>query len=232
MQSFLRSKIPAAFESYEPDVDAGFRRIHRELLRGLADDDAKRRQQAEILLALSLTWLASQRSINVVGTLELLREMFTGTDASTHEIVRKALAEGKLGALKRTAAIATLLGGALRDSRTSLEAERQRRASVEAQLTDAKKQIAALTGQIDALTQQRDQLTTEAAKAAKELEEGRQHAGHDIVDLKAKQTAFLRRRITPLLNDAVDALEIESPAPEIAIARLKSAIDAIGDATG
>lgn len=231
IQAFLRTKIPGAFEVLEPDADATFRNIHRALNHRLADPDTERQKQAHILLALSLTWLASQRSLNIVGALELLRDSFTESDGAKRELVRKAIADGKVGTLKRLAAIVGLFDGAARDARAALEAERQRRAATEAQLNDAKTTIGRLAAQVEELILARDRFATEAADAAKKLDEGQQHAGHDIVELKARQAAFLKRRISPLLSDAVDALEIEPPAPHIAIGRLKSAIDAIGDST-
>lgn len=232
VQTFLRSKVPAAFEPFDPDADATFRHIHRVLQPRLADADAERQKQAHILLALSLTWLASQRSLNVVAALELLQDSFPGSGGANRELVRKAIAEGKVGTLRRLAAIVSLLDGAARETRAALEAERQRRAAVESQLSDARAAISRLAGQVQELTQARDKAAADAADAVKQLDEGQQHAGHDIVELKARQGAFLKRRIVPLLSDAVDALEIDPPAPHIAIGRLKSAIDAIGENTG
>jgi len=229
VQSFLRSKIPAAFEPFDPDADSTFRRIYRELQRKLAESEPQQRQHAEILLAMSLTWLASQRSLDVVATLEHLRDAFPSSEASTRETARKGIAEGKVGTLKRLAAVATLLGGALREARSTLDMERQRRAAVEAERDEAKAKIAGLAAQVETLMQELAKSDAHAAEAAKKLSEGLQHAGHDIVELKARQNAFLKRRITPLLNDAVDALEVEPPAPHIAIKRLKSAREAIGE---
>ncbi len=41
---------------------------------------------------------------------------------------------------------------------------------------------------------------------------------------------LLRERVVPLLSDAVDALEIEPPAPHIALKRLKAVLSIIGGA--
>lgn len=231
VQSFLRAKVPAAFDPFDPDADVTFRRVHREVSPALDDADQQRRQQGETLLLLALTWLGTQRSLDIVGTLDALRDTFPGTDAAVREAVRKGLVSGKLSDVKRTAAVATLIGRALKESRVSLDMERQRRAGVEARLAEAQATISDLSAQNETLAQERDRLASELAAAKRTLEESQHHAGHDIVELRAQQTLLLKRRIAPLLSDAVDALEIEPPAPQIAIKRLKSAIGAIEETT-
>ncbi|HEY8162233.1 MAG TPA: hypothetical protein VIF34_08210 [Methylocystis sp.] len=231
VRAFLRAKVPAAFEPFDPDADVTFRRIHREVSPALNDSDQQRRQRGETLFMLALTWLGTQRTLDVVTTLDALRDMFPGTDISVRETVRKGLVSGKLSEVKRTAAVVTLMGRALKESQVSLDMERQRRAGVEARLAKAQAQISGLFAQNETLTQERDRLASELAAAKRALEESQQHAGHDIVELRAQQTLLLKRRIGPLLSDAVDALEIEPPAPQIAIKRLKTAIVAIEETT-
>jgi hypothetical protein len=231
IQAFLRTRVPAAFEPFDPDADVTFRRIHREVLPTLEASDQQRRQQGEILLLISLAWLGTQRSLDIVSTLDTLRDTFPGTEDSIRDVVRKGLVSGKLSEVKGTAAVATFIGHALKEARASLEMERQRRAAVEDRLGEAKAKISDLTAQNDALAQERDRLASELEAAKRRLEESQQHAGHDIVELRAQQTLLLKRRIAPLLSDAVDALEIEPPVPHIAIKRLKSAIGTIEETT-
>jgi hypothetical protein len=227
IRAFLRAKAPAAFEPFDPEANVTFTRIHGLLSPALNDSDPQRRQRGEILLLLSLTWLGTQQSLNIVTTLDVLRDTFSGTEASVREMVRKGLVSGKVAEVKRAAAVATLIGRALKESRISLDVERQRGASFERRLLEAKTNILDLYAQNESLAQERDRLASELERARRLLEESTQHAGHDIVELKAQQTLFLKRRIAPLLSDAVDALEIEPPVPRIAIKRLKSAIGAI-----
>ena len=47
-----------------------------------------------------------------------------------------------------------------------------------------------------------------------------------MAETKAEQKVLLEERIGPLLEDAVDASEIETPAPEIALRRIKVALSA------
>ncbi len=46
--------------------------------------------------------------------------------------------------------------------------------------------------------------------------------GHDITETKAKHWVLLNERIMPMLYDAIDALEIETPAPDVALRRMKA----------
>jgi hypothetical protein len=51
-----------------------------------------------------------------------------------------------------------------------------------------------------------------------------------MADVRTQQSVFLKERLGPLLNDAVDALEINPPEPRIALKRLKSALASIQEA--
>ena len=58
----------------------------------------------------------------------------------------------------------------------------------------------------------------------------RQVWGHSLTDLKASYRVLMLEKVTPLLQDALDALEIEPAEPRIARNRIKSALTAISEA--
>jgi hypothetical protein len=60
-----------------------------------------------------------------------------------------------------------------------------------------------------------------------EIETQRQHSGFDLTELKAGNSVLLRDRLGPLIRDAIDALEIDTPAPDVAVRRLKRAASTI-----
>jgi hypothetical protein len=62
------------------------------------------------------------------------------------------------------------------------------------------------------------------------LETERHHWGHDLSETKAGQRVLLRERVAPLLSDAIDALEIDPAAPQIALKRLKTVLSIIEEA--
>jgi hypothetical protein len=162
--AFLKSKVPGAFEPFDPDADATFRRVHRDLAPGLVSGDQQLRQRSETLLLLTLAWLGTERSLDIVGALDILRDTFPGSEASLREAVRKGLVAGKLGNVKRAVAVATLLGRGLRDAKAMLDTERQRRAALEGRLAEAQARIAELSGERDALARERDALAAEPGR--------------------------------------------------------------------
>lgn len=228
--ALLRNKVPAAFEAGDTDADSTFRRIHRDLAPGLGGGDEVPQQRSETLLLLALVWLGTQRSLDVSGVLDALRDTFPQNEKSVREAVRKGLVSGKLSEVKRTAAVATLIGQTARDSKIALEMERQRRASVEERLESARARVSEVTAERDSIANSRDELAAELEALRRELDESRLHFGHDMANIKAKQNLLLTERIAPLIANAVDALEIEPPAPDVALRRLKSAIKSIQEA--
>lgn len=222
--ALLKNKVPRAFEPFEPDADATFRRVHRDLASGLASGEERLRQRSETLLLLTLRWLGTNRSLDIVGALDTLRGTFPSSEAALRETVRKGLTAGKLGDVKRAAALATLLGRGLNDAKAAVDMERQRRAALEERLSEGQVRIAKVSAENDALARERDVLAAECERLRRQLDENRQHFSHDMVNVKAQQILLLTERIVPLLDNAVDALEIEPPAPEVALRRLKSAI--------
>lgn len=78
-------------------------------------------------------------------------------------------------------------------------------------------------------------VTTETACSScenlqEELRVQRQHAGYDFSALAAKNNVTLRDRLKPLIQDAIDALEIETPAPDLSVRRMKAALNVIREA--
>jgi hypothetical protein len=90
------------------------------------------------------------------------------------------------------------------------------------ELDDARKAIERLSSELE-----------DARKTIAELEQTltveRQHWGHDLTETRAKHKILLSERLWPLLEDAIDALEIDPPAPVTALRRTKSALAVIKD---
>lgn len=72
-----------------------------------------------------------------------------------------------------------------------------------------------------------DILEAELQKVKTQLENERHHWGYDISSAKARHRILLRERIQPLLEDAVDAIEID--VPSVALRRVKSALKVIAE---
>ena len=99
------------------------------------------------------------------------------------------------------------------DSTEAADAARQKIEELSSDLDDARAKIADHEATI--------------AKLEQTLAAERQHWGHDLTETKAEQKVLLGERLGPLLEDAIDALEIDPPAPDTARRRVKAALAVI-----
>ena len=103
--------------------------------------------------------------------------------------------------------------------------ERDERASevyeLQGRLQDAKITAERLRAEILALEDHAKTLTAELDAANEQLRVQRQQWGHDISGADARLKSLLERRLSPLINDAIDAVEIGQP--DIALERLVDA---------
>jgi len=79
------------------------------------------------------------------------------------------------------------------------------------------------TNNVAALEAELQKVQTQLAQ----LENERHHWGFDLSEERAGHHILLKERIQPLLEDAVDAMEIDEPA--VALRRLKSALKVIAE---
>ena len=70
-------------------------------------------------------------------------------------------------------------------------------------------------------------LEAELQKVQTQLENERHHFGFDLSESRSQTQVLLKERIQPLLEDAVDAMEIDEPA--VALRRVKSALKVIAE---
>jgi hypothetical protein len=62
-----------------------------------------------------------------------------------------------------------------------------------------------------------------------QLEIERHHRGHEMAEMLGRKYYLLNVRIAPLLEDAIDALEIDPPVPHLSLRRIKSVLKIIED---
>ena len=84
-----------------------------------------------------------------------------------------------------------------------------------------------LSTEVERLRSQTVDMSERLIRLEERIEMERQHAGYDYSSLKASHAIVLRERLRPLIQDAIDALEIQTPATGIAVRRLKKALLAI-----
>jgi 2-phospho-L-lactate transferase/gluconeogenesis factor (CofD/UPF0052 family) len=65
-------------------------------------------------------------------------------------------------------------------------------------------------------------LAADVSRLQTAIEDGRQIGAHDTAELFARTRTLLTGRLSPMLDDAADALEIEPPIIEVAQDRITS----------
>lgn len=227
VQQKLKSEVPDAFGILEHDAAATFRLIYERVGTLIQSTEKGQRKYGETLLRLSLAWLISQRSFDLWNALEQLRPTFFREPSAAVKATRRILTRGKVGEIKDASGIAGLAQEMVRSALAQRDDERRGQAQLQAKLHGAQSEIVVLKSRIDLIEIERETLSEQLAAANLQLEQSKQHWGHDMVAIKAQQNVLLRERLAPLLKDSLDALEIDPPAPQIALKRLRTALSSI-----
>jgi hypothetical protein len=229
-QEHLKSACQGEFSPAEADAETAFRSLLHDLSPRLESADRARRAEGEALLGLGLSWLLANRGLNPWTAMERLATTFYKDRSSALRAVRRLLARGKAREVRGAAAVAGVAHETVRVARAEQEADRRRQVLLQSQLDEARAEITSLHSELESVREERAALAAELERERRLLEESQQHWGHDMVDIKARQGVLLRERLRPLLADAVDALQIQPPAPEIALERVMTALSSIEEA--
>lgn len=230
VQSRLKELVPGEFDPLDTDAPSALKALHRQLSGLLESKEPEKRKRSEALFMLGLKWLVSQRALDAWTALDEVRLAFFAGAKQVSVAVRRILMQGKLPDVKNAAAIASLATDLVQEARRLQDAESRRQMALRSELAAAQAEIAGLKATVEDLTKERDALAGQAEQVASLLKDSEQHWGHDMADVRTQQSVFLNERLGPLLNDAVDALEIKPPEPQIALKRLKSALASIQEA--
>jgi len=230
VQSKLKSEIPSAFDTAEIDASSTFRLLYEGLTPSILSTEKRRRQKGETLLRLGLRWLLLKRSLDPWTVLEHLGPTFYKDAPAIIRAARRVVGRGKIGDIKLAIGIAALAQDKVRSARGQRDEEAQRTFRLQAQLNESQARLRELKSMLESSERERDQLTAKLLATEQQLVEVQQHAGHDYNAIRSQHRILLVEKIRPLLNDAVDALEIVPPAPTIAINRIKAALSAVDEA--
>ncbi|OSJ19455.1 hypothetical protein BST63_15480 [Bradyrhizobium canariense] len=173
---------------------------------------------------IGIRWLMEKRSVDTWQVAdELGRHLFKSL-SEARRVASRGIERGRSSEFMQIVAMAAMAKGIVENAQRERDTERQTALNLREQLSRANKEKQSLESRISDLSDQLNAKSAELAKAHAQLEAERHHAGHDLIETRSAQQALLRDRIAPLLSDAVDALEIEPPAPDVALRRLKNII--------
>jgi len=228
--SRLKELFGEAFDPQEHDAERIFRSVLRKLSAGFGAEQKEDKKRAETLLRLVICWLVEKRSLKTWQVAEQLRPiLFSDRNAATR-VAHRAVQKGKAGELRLAAAMAGLGEQMVKGAEEERTRERNISADLRHHLDDAKRKIEKLHSDLEDAKKTIADHDATIAKLEQTLAAERHHWGHDLTETKAEQRVLLGERLGPLLEDAIDALEIEPPAPGIALRRVKAALAVIEEA--
>lgn len=225
----LRSVVGEGVDLNDGDSASILRGVREALAPDLRSKEKGRARRAENWLRIAVCWLVARRALDQWQVVDQLRPLFFGRQSDSIRAAAGVLQRGRSSEFRQAIAIGgladSIIAGARKerdtqaqiasDLRQEIAALRQRLESTEAALSTANADLADKISALDA--------------ARVDLDVERHHRGHDLSDTKARQNVLLRGRIAPLLSDAIDALEIEPSAPNVALKRLKNVVGLINE---
>ena len=230
-QKRLREVIGPDFDLHETNSNTLLKTLCEVLTPLLKSKEKSETIDALNWLRIGICWLIEKRSISAWAVAEFVAPVFFADDRNASRLVGRAISKGRTKELKL--AVATVVLGKAIVARAELDRDEERRRStgLRLHLSDAKQNIEVLSAKLAAACEDLARKKDALEKTETMLDNERQHWGHDLSNTKGDQRVFLTERVRPLLNDALDALEIEPPAPHVALNRIKVVLSIIDEAT-
>ncbi|MDD9976901.1 MAG: hypothetical protein OXQ30_04070 [Boseongicola sp.] len=229
-QSRLREQLGEAFDTQDHDAGRIFKSVLRELSLGLSSEKKEEKKRAENLLRVTICWLVEKRSFKTWQVAEQVYPfLFRDLKAATR-VAQRAIQKGKPGEFRVAAAVAALGAQMVKAAEDEQIRERNISNDLRYRLDDANRKIEKLRSDLEDAKKTISDQEIKIAQLEQTLAAERHHWGHDLTETKAEQKVLLGERLGPLLADAIDALEIEPPAPGIALRRVKAAMSVIEEA--
>jgi len=229
-QSRLKEQLGEAFDPQDNDAGNIFKSVLRELSVDLSSEKKEDKKRAENLLRVTICWLVEKRSLKTWQVAEQLRPiLFKNVKAAT-QLAQRAVQKGRSGELRVAAAMAAMGDQMVKAAEEEQARERTISNDLRHRLDDANRKNETLRANLEAAKTTISEREIAIAKLEQSLAGEQQHRGRDLTAIKAKQKVLLGERLMPLLEDAIDALEIDTPAPGTALRRLKAALAAINNA--
>ncbi len=229
-QDRLRSIIGLDFDPLDTDASRVLRTLCSALRPKLKSKEKNEQKSAMNWFRIGICWLTKKRSIQPWLTAEAISSIFFTDTKGASGLVNRAISKGRTNEIRL--AVATVMMGNDVVARTKSERDDERRLSnsLRIQLTDEKKKNENLVAELEAAHADLANKKEALEEITTRLENERHHWGHDLSETKAGQRVLLGERMAPLLSDAIDALEIEPPAPEVALKRIKAVLSIIHEA--
>lgn len=222
-QDRLKAVVGANFDPLNHDAAQILKVLIEFAGPDLGAKEKDKRRKAENWLRVGTCWLVEKRSLDAWLIADQISSTLFKKQNDAKKVAVRMLQKGKWSEFRHAVAVAGLARATIENAQQQRDEERRAVSSLRLQLDAARSEINDLLLKLSALQEEMGIASDEFAKVKLQLETERQHWGHDLAELKAGHQAF-RERIRRLLSDAIDALEIDPPAPDVALRRLKNVI--------
>lgn len=194
--------------------------------------DKKEKRTFGFAVRLAASWLQHKYQMPALQTVGFVSALVSRNEKSANETISNVVQTGSSKEFTLAAAVAYAARSIVADAERELEKARTEDTKLRQRLEREMATTGELTLKRDELHVQNAKLIAKLADLSEQLQAERQHSGYDFTALKSRNAVLLRDRLSPLIKDAIDALEIEAPERDIAIRRLKKAISTIEESLG
>jgi hypothetical protein len=219
----LKEHFGDAFNPGENNTRRILKTVLTELGAALGSEKKEERKHAETWLRITVCWLMEKRNLSAWQVAEDLQTAFIVNSSKAQEVIQK----GKSRELQIAVAMAGLGDELVKSANEDRDKERNTSTDLRHSLHIARTKIEGLRTELVIARQTIAEHEKRVSELEKTLSNERQHWGHDLTETKAGQKVLLGEKLGPLLNDAIDALEIDPPEPGIALRRMKAAASVI-----
>ena len=230
-QRRLKSVVGDVFEPQAIAPDPMLNALCEALAPAVRSKDKQESKNAQNWLRLGICWLIKKCSLQPWKAAErLLPILFVNQDDAAR-VSKRALQRGKANELRLATAMAGLGQEMVETAQAERDSEKRIATDLRHKVAEASSVNDRLKTKIKATQRALDQKSNSLKETQADLAAKSERWGYDLNDRKTKQRVLLKDKVAPLLSDAIDALEIEPPAPGVALSRLKAVLSIIDGAT-
>jgi hypothetical protein len=175
-------------------------------------------------MRIAINYLISKRRLDVLDLLGAVAPLLFTNVVSAAALASKTSQTGSSRDLSLLSCVALLGRELLQKAEADVAIARANVDACKLQLQRDASRVGQLECQINDLTLTRAALSNALAESETRRETQRQHLGHDLSEIKAATNMLLREELGPIIHDAIDALEMDPPAPDVAVRRLRKSI--------
>ncbi|WP_234900805.1 coiled-coil domain-containing protein [Ruegeria lacuscaerulensis] len=224
----LKAQFPDCFELSDPRAYRTFKAVVSKL-------DPQKKSD-ENWLGLVVNWAVNGKGLTEEEVLKACHKYLfpEANDESSQkkkpaQYVRSQILSGRVNVLKLAAATADLLDHRIEKARDEQFHAQRKSVELQEKLENANRRIAELEAQFKTAQSEAERAADEIGALNQKMEEERLHTGHNLSEVQAVQQTLIGERLRPLIEDAVDALEMTPPVPGTALRRIKSSLKLINE---